>query len=103
ARQAAELVHVARRTFGGEQLVQLLESPDHAVELGAQRGLHLVFFRACVGACSSLLVRPCESASSTAAGSSPRASAFSARSSSTRRKPSACSRSWRISGTLSRT
>src|SRR5207247_10616675 len=89
ARELLELLHVARGVLGGEQAVQIVEPPDHAVELGAQRGFHLmrkrrarvaasarrsspaVSLSAWVGACSSLLVRPCDKASRTRAGPSP--------------------------------
>src|SRR3989454_6363180 len=120
AREPPELLQVARRAFRGKQAVEVLQAPDQAVELGAQRRLHLMrnrrasvsararrsspaaSFSACVGPCISLLVRACDSDSSTRAASSPRCRSFSARSTSPRRACSACSRSARISGTLSR-
>src|SRR5262249_21415611 len=120
ARELPELVHVARGVLGRKQPVQVVQAPDQAVELRAQRGFHLMrksresvsartrpsspaaSFSACVGACSSLAVSPCDRASSTAAGASPRCSARSARSSSWSRACSPCSRSARMSGTFSR-
>src|SRR4051812_8877629 len=121
ARLIAKAVHVARRVLGGEQALEIGAPRHEAIQLGPDCGLHPILnrratmsasarcsapaasFSACVGACISLLTRPCESASSTFAGSSPRASIRRARSSSSRRASSARPRNARISGTLSRT
>ena len=114
------LRHVACRVLSRQQAVDIVEPPDQAVELRPQRRLHLMrnarervsartrpsspaaSLSACVGACNSLAVSPCDSASSTAAGSSPRCRQRSARSSSWRRACSPWSRSARMSGTFSR-
>src|SRR5207247_9969295 len=108
------LLEVPRRPLRRQQAVDALPAPAEAVQLGAQRRLHLTrnrrasvsararrsspaaSFSACVGPCISLLVSACDSDSSTRAASSPRCRSLSARSPAPRRPCSACSREVRI-------